>query len=235
MLIAGCATTKPPVVAVAPPPAPVAVAKPVPAGPPPVQLTRRQQLANALTLLNRGEVATARVGIVAMLAERPDDRVAKDLLAQIDTDPKTLLGERSYPYQIRAHETLSSIAGRLLRDSYRFYALAKYNGIAVPANAEVGQTIQIPGVAPVRPIKPPVAAAPSVNAASAVAERPAAPRVDLASAAKYRRAGLAEMARGAIDKAVPLLERALSYNPSDTAIQGDLARARKVQQTVRQN
>lgn len=240
LLLASCAGQKTPPAMTPSAPAPLAgpVPPPVPAG---IALNRKQEIANALISLNSGEVGTARIGIQQMLTERPDDPVAKDLLLQIDSDPKILLGERSYSYTIRRHETLSSIAGRRLGDPNRFWALAKYNGIAVPASASAGRVIQIPGVAPVAKVREPkperaVAVRPSAAPVAATpAPTAAVPRVDVAGAARLRRAGLDEMARGSIDKAVPLLERALALNPGDATIASDLARARKVQAAVRQN
>ena len=238
LILAGCASHAPPPAAAPAPPPSVAAPAPRPAAVPSIMLTRKQEIANALISLNSGEVGTARVGIVQMLAERPNDPVAADLLRQIDTDPKVLLGERSYSYTIRRRETLSMIAGRLLGDPNRFWALARYNGIAVPSSAGAGRVIQIPGVAPVARVRPPKPETPT--GAKAVAPVPpvaaaATPRIDVAGAARLRRAGLDEMARGSINQAVSLLERALALNPEDATIQADLARARKVQQTVRQN
>ncbi len=210
--------------AVAPPSSPlVRPIVPIPS------LSPRQQTRYALDLLNKGDVTAARSQIMGVLAQRPNDRVALDLLAQIDTDPRKLLGERSYTYQIRSGETLSSIAARLLGNSRRFWALARYNGIAVPANAEVGRAIQIPGapraVRVVRPTPPPVASLPAAAEPKSIVANPAAAR-------RLRAAGLAEMTRGSIDRAVVLLQRALTLNPTDTAIQQDLTRARTIQQTV---
>ena len=239
LVLASCATHSPPPVAPAPPPVATPAPEPLPVAPPSIRLTRKQEITNALISLSSGEVGTARIGIMQMLAERPDDPVARDLLRQIDTDPRVLLGERSYSYTIRPHETLSTIASRYLGSSYRFWALARYNNIAVPSSAGAGRTIQIPGVAPVQRVRPtkaevvaPVVAAPPVG--SAAVDRPAA-RIDTAGAARLRRAGLDEMARGSINNAVSLLERALTLNPGDATIQADLARAKRVQQTVRQN
>ena len=235
ILLAGCAGRKPPVTVAQPPASTITGTAPVQVRTG-IALSRKQEIANALISLNSGEVGTARIGIEQMLTERPDDPVAKDLLRQIDTDPKVLLGERSYPYTIRRRETLSMIAGRLLGDSNRFWALAKYNGIAVPSSAGAGRVIQIPGTAPVvkvRPAKPERVI--EAKPAAAPVATPAPPRADVAGAARLRRAGLDQMARGSIDKAVPLLERALALNPGDATIASDLARARKVQATVRQN
>ncbi len=237
-IVAGCATKTPvPPPVVTPPPvaAPVPVVTPV-APPPVVHLSRRQEITKVLTALNQGNSGEARLEVVQMLAERPDDVFAKDMLRQIDTDPRVLLGERSYAYQIRNHETLSSIAARLLGNPNRFWALARYNNIAVPSTAGAGQTIQIPGTAPAPvPVRAPKAEAPRSTAQAPVADRPVTPRVDAAGAARLRRAGLDQMARGSIDKAVPLLERALALDPANATIQADLAQARKVQKAVRQN
>ena len=234
MILTGCGDKTPPqpVAAAAPaiaPPQPVAVTPP-----PPVPIPRmgpRQQTQLALDLLNKGDVVGARLQVMGVLAQRPADRVALDLLAQIDTDPRKLLGEKSYTYQIRSGETLSSIAARLLHNPRRFWALARYNDIAVPANAEVGQSIQVPGAppAPVTVARP--VTAPTVPAPQAATEQR---KADPAAANRIRSAGLAEMTRGSIDKAVTLLQRALALNPADMAIQEDLTRARKIQQTLRQ-
>ncbi|MGI4876216.1 MAG: LysM peptidoglycan-binding domain-containing protein [Janthinobacterium lividum] len=231
---AGCMKQAPPPPAVAPaPPAAVQPAVTPPPASTPISLTRKQRIANALIALNAGQVAAARVGIVDMLTQMPGDPVATDLLRQIDTDPKVLLGERSFAYEIHPHETLSMIARRFLRDSNRFWALARYNNIAVPSSAAAGQVIQVPGTAPVRAA--PRAAAPAAAADAAAPRGPAGVPAadDVASANRLRGAGLDEMARGSIDKAVGLLERAATLNPRDAAIQGDLARARKIQATVR--
>lgn len=233
---AGCTKKAPPPVVAPAPPAAVQPTVAPPPAPTPISLTRKQRIANALIALNAGQVAAARVGIVDMLAQMPGDRVASDLLRQIDTDPKVVLGERSFAYEIRPHETLSMIARKFLRDSNRFWALARYNNIAVPSSAAAGQVIQVPGTAPAKAAPRPAAPAAAAAAAEALPQRgPAgAPTADdIASANRLRGAGLDEMARGSIDKAVGLLERAATLNPRDAAIQGDLARARKIQATLR--
>lgn len=230
-------TPAPVVVPVPPPVTPIAAPLAPPVVPPMApKLSRRQQMTSILTALNQGNSGEARTTVVAMLAEHPGDAFAKDMLRQLDTDPKVLLGEHSYPYQIRRSETLSTIAARRLSNPNRFWALARYNNIAVPSTAEAGQIIQIPGTAPVPVVrKAETATTGKVLPPAAVIERSAAPRIDAAGAARLRRAGLDEMARGSIEKAVPLLERALALDPANTTIQADLAQARKVQRAVRQN
>lgn len=222
----------PPQPAAAPP---AAAATPVATVP---RLPPRQQLLAAIELLNNGDVAASRVQLMGVLAQRPRDRIALDLVRQIDTDPRTLLGSNNYTYTIRPGETLATISARMLGSSTRFWALARYNNIAVPASAVPGQLIQIPGTVPVpRAVRaaPVAQAAPAqaTQAPAAVVDRPAAPRANPAAASRLRSAGLAEMARGSIDKAVILLQRALALNPSDATILGDLTRARRIQGTLR--
>ena len=79
---------------------------------------------------------------------RPDNSIARHLLSQIDTDPRALLGTQSYSYTLRQGETLSTVAGRTLGNPMLFYALARYNNIAVPSSVMPGQTIQVPGRRP---------------------------------------------------------------------------------------
>lgn len=190
-----------------------------------------------LNLLSQGKEAQARVDLVQYLADRPRDARAKDMLRQIDTDAATLYGTASYPYTIAEDDSLASIAGRLMGSRYRFYGLAKFNGLVVPADAKPGQVIQIPGrprpaVVIMRRPKAVVQPIPREEAApaAAVATRP---RVDRGGAQRLRRAGLEQMSAGAIDRSVTLLERAAALDPGNGAIAGDLARARRIQGTVR--
>ena len=219
-----------------PKPVPAApAAPPAPPSPPaPVlpQQSPQERLLNALTLLNQGKAGEARAYLLIVLADRPADRLALDLMRQIDTDPQILLGTRSYPYVLRRGETLSSIAGRLLGDRNRFWALARYNGIAVPAEAETGRTIRIPGAAPAAPQPRPAPAPVEDVRPRPAAVVPALPARNPAAAGRLRQQGLAAMASGAINRAVELLQRALGLDPANATILGDLARARRVQATV---
>lgn len=189
-----------------------------------------------LNLLSQGKEAQARADLVQYLADRPRDARAKDMLRQVDTDAAVLYGTASYPYTIAEEDTLASIAQRFMGSRYRFYGLAKFNGLVVPAQAKPGQVIQIPGrprPAPVRRSKPMVQL-PREEAQPASVTAPAArPVVDRGGAQRLRRAGLEQMSAGAIDRSVTLLERAAALDPGNGAIAGDLARARRIQGTVR--
>ncbi len=234
-IAAACNDKKPEPIAAMPPPAPVAIVVPAPKQPPPsppseADIGPHQRVVNALALLSQGRDVDAHTQIVAALADHPQDALANDLLRQIETEPKVLLGERSYAYTIRRGETLSEIAGRLLGNRNRFWALARYNGIAVPETAEVGRTIQIPGFRPEAPAPRSALMQPkSVVAAPA----PVSPPRNLIEASRLRSAGLSDMASGAIDQAVHLFQRALAFDPGNPTILGDLTRALRVQQTLR--
>lgn len=177
-------------------------------------------------LLNAGQPDPARAEAEQLLRDQPDSALARSAIEQIDNKPKTLLGEQSYSYEIKPGETLQSLAERFLGDRYKFYALAKLNGIAVPSQAAAGQTIRIPGVrkAPPKPrvdSEPPRAAEPPVQHAT-----------DPRRATALRSQALLEMNRGKIDQAVALLRQANALDPSNAAIGGDLARALRIQATT---
>lgn len=205
-----------------------------------------QRLRDVIADLNRGDATAARRKLTQMLRRQPGDGVARQLLAQIDTDPQTLLGRESYSYTLRPGETLSTVAQRALGNPMLFYALARYNNIAVPSSVTPGQTIQVPGrrpaaSAPARPdprpqTRPPRTATPSTATpppTRAPAPRPAAPRGNPAQAARLRAQGLAALNTGAADRAVALLSQALALDPGNSAISNDLGRARRVQSTLR--
>lgn len=57
-------------------------------------------------------------------------------------------------------------------------------------------------------------------------------KADPAKAAKLRAQGLEQLDRGAVDRAVILLEQALALDPENNLIQRDLERARRIQEAV---
>jgi hypothetical protein len=186
-----------------------------------------------LGLLSQGKVAQARVDLVQYLEDRPRDGRAKDMLRQIDTDPTILYGTASFPYTIGEDDSLASIARRFMGSPYRFYGLAKFNALSVPADAKPGQVIRVPGKPYVAPPRRPRPAAPQHEVAPATPTTATRPVVDRAGAQRLRRAGLEQMSAGSIDRAVTLLERAAALDPGNGAIASDLARGRRIQSAVR--
>jgi LysM repeat protein len=195
---------------------------------------------DAIALLNAGKPAEARERLIAVLKVQPGDTIARNLIAQIDTDPKLLLGTQNYSYTVKQGESMSVLAQRFLGDPMKFYALARYNGIAVPTQVAPGQSILVPGKRPVAVVKKPAAkpaaptkAAPqSTVAAKAATPKPAARAANPALAARLRGQGLSALNAGSVDRAVALLRQALSLDPASSVIKGDLARALRIQTTV---
>jgi hypothetical protein len=134
----------------APQPAPAPAA---PVAPPPPPTAAQQQQAQkialgAVDLLEAGNETDARSELQRALALDPNNKLALNLMRQMNEDPFTLLGRESFPYTIRAGESLSKVAGRFLGDVYAFHALARYNNIKIPRQVGEGQTIRVPGKAP---------------------------------------------------------------------------------------
>lgn len=195
------------------------------------------QTKQALALLNQGQADKARKKLLQALKVRPGDMLAQDLLKQIDTDPKVLLGSESYGYTVKDGETMSTLAQRFLGDPMRSYALARYNGLSSPTAVKTGDVLQIPGRRRLTPpIAKKVAPAPVKKPAATVAKpAPAKPTPSAggaARAAKLRGQGLAAMNAGAINRAVALLRQALSLDPGSALIKGDLSRALRIQSTL---
>ncbi|HEX8446850.1 MAG TPA: LysM domain-containing protein [Sphingomonas sp.] len=226
----------------APPSVPIALSTPPPAPAILVAtpgLSAAQRTALIYDLLNAGRADQARIEILRLMSDYPDNKVAADLLQQVQADAKTLYGSDSFAYEVKPGETFPILASRYLGAGSRFYGLARYNGIAVPSSLQPGQTIMIPGRPrapavirePRRPRPPRGGIAPG-TAEGTPPPAAEAPRADPARAARLRRAGLEQMAAGSIGRAVGLLQRAAALDPANAAIAADLDRARRIQSTV---
>jgi Tfp pilus assembly protein PilF len=209
LVLSACATTTP---------RPAAAPAVAPGLPP------AERLSQAIEFLDQGQAVAARAELQAILAARPDDTRADHLMREIDEDPRVLLGSRSYAYTVRPGESMSALAERFLGDPLMFYALARYNGIAAPADLTAGRVLMIPGV----PHRAPVAAPPATQP-QPVKPPPVHDRVQ---ARQLRAAALESMNRGQINRAVSLLQRAVAVDPDDPVIARDLSRALRIQATV---
>lgn len=158
--------------AASPAPAPT----PAPAAPPPQPVPRsdaemRQLLESARNLLDQGQEEGATAELEKVIASDPNQKSANTLLRSIREEPTVLYGRESFQYRVGPGDTLALIAQRYLNDRDQFYGLARYNGIRVPRQLPLGQTIRIPGKS-----RPPVAApgpAPSPAPVPAPAPTPA--------------------------------------------------------------
>lgn len=132
---------------------------PVPSAPvvvTPAMAAQAQRLAlSAQGMLEGGQEDQAREELQRALANDPNNKLAQNLLKQIVNDPVALLGRESFSYTVQPNDSMSSLARRFLGDIHMFYALARYNSIAVPRLLAGGQVLRIPGKAP-----PPAVAVP---------------------------------------------------------------------------
>lgn len=200
------------------------------------------------TTLLQGHARSAEKQIKILLRRDPMNPRLLLLRQSLNGDPKEQLGAASYAYTVRSGDTITRLAERLLGNPLKAYQLARYNGLAVPVTLTPGQTLRIPGTprAPApppaaerpsrpAPIAPPAALAPArPSPPPAAATRPtASPGANPAAAQRARAAGLAALNRGAVDEAVGLLQRAHALDSGNALISRDLARARRIAETVR--
>lgn len=190
--------------------------------------------------LNRGEVSEARKLIKSGLKRDPNNPSLALLRDSITRDPVELLGPQSFDYVVQPGDTLVGIAQRFLGNRLMTYQLARYNDIKNPATLAAGQMLRIPGTKPapaprtVAPA-PPAPSAPSTPRAQPpkpAAAPPAAPTNPVA-ARQLRTQGLAALNKGQATRAVQLLRRAAALDPANKVIKADLARAERIEATVR--
>lgn len=219
-----------------PAPAPVPAA-PVPPPPPTAaQQLQAQKLAlGAVDLLESGNETDARSELDRALALDPSNKLALNLMRQMNEDPFTLLGRESFPYTVRAGESLSKVAGRFLGDVYAFHALARYNNIKVPRQVGEGRTIRVPGKAPPPERVDPRRASREKEAAvpPAPAALPAPARAEPTLAQRAMRSGDAAAAAGNWDRAYAEYRQAAGLGLIGATAKADAAGRRLVDQHSR--
>ena len=184
----------------------------------------------AIEMLDRGESSQAREQLECALELNPDSLRAKSLIEQLDADPVSYLGSRSYPYLVQSNETLSKIAQERLGSSLKFVILARYNEIEIPANLVAGRTIRIPGE---EPIKQPAEEQPPGHSGDAAAEpldaeEEFAPETDAEAipASVLVEEALRKETQGDLQGAYDLINKAHSIDPSAQGLGQDLFRIR---------
>jgi hypothetical protein len=233
LMLAACSTTKPPApVAPAPPPAPPKPATPQTFAALP-GLTPQERATRAMQLLDVGQLGPARAELDALVQQDPDNPVGKSLMRQIQGDPRALLGVDSFAHKVEAGETLQDLAEKYLGDRTLFWALARYNGVAIPQEIKPGQVLQIPRPRRVerKPEAKPSEGHPAPPTAEKPPEPPPAPH-DPALAARLRGQALEALNRGQAGRAVSLLQKALAADPDNPLVKRDLERAQRIQARV---
>ncbi len=247
-LLASCTRPKP---ILPPPPVVVEAPKPLPpAYEAPADMSAKDRMVRVIRLLGDGNAEHARIDLRAYLFQYPNSKLGNSLLEQIDRVPEDLLGTTFFEYDIKPNESLSELAERFLSDRYKFWALARYNGIASPTKIVAGQKLRIPGVA--KPAQPSAIAlaADEEEVARRLAEElqekkeaaiksdPPKPVsiIDPIRAMALRKIGLENLHRGKIDAAISLLKQAVDMalgTPSLVVIQKDLARALRLKDRLK--
>ncbi len=125
------------------PPVPAPVLPPAPPAPPPPEPVL-DNFNDIVEALQNGAQDIAERSLQAMLERGQYRNAARRLLQQIHTDPQQLLGAEHRQITVQAGDTLSMLAQRYLGDPLLFYALARYNDIAIPRLLSVGQQLKIP-------------------------------------------------------------------------------------------
>ena len=98
-------------------------------------------------MLDQGQAAAATIELQKVLAVESGNKAALMLLRSLREEPFVSHGRDSFAYVVAAGDTLSLLALRFLNDRDQFWSLARYNGIKVPRQLRVGQTIRVPGKA----------------------------------------------------------------------------------------
>lgn len=101
-------------------------------------------LSTAMKYLETGRAVEAREILERLSREAPNSEVVSSLVRQIDVPVKELLPGPYQQIEVRPGESLSLIAAREIGDPLMFYALARLNGIDVPARVPVGTMLRIP-------------------------------------------------------------------------------------------
>lgn len=107
-------------------------------------LSADERLRKVMQKLEVGEVPEARVELEAYLVDRPDSKIARDMLRQIDVPSDEYFPAESFNVRLTPGDSLSTLAQKYLGTYYQFYGLAKYNAIAKPSDIKVGQILRIP-------------------------------------------------------------------------------------------
>lgn len=108
-------------------------------------LSERERFIMVLELLNSGAAERARAELLVYLKSNPNSGLGQDLLRQIEEAPSVYFPSSSYrEIKLRSGQSLSTIANDYLGSIYKFYALAKFNGISQPKRLTIGQVIRVP-------------------------------------------------------------------------------------------
>jgi tetratricopeptide (TPR) repeat protein len=248
-VLSACSRLKKPTI-VPPILVPAEVAPPVPLPyEAPADLSAKDRMVRIIKLLEAGNADHARIDLRAYLFHNPNSKLGQSLMEQISRTPEAILGTENYEYEVQSNESLSQLAERFLGDRYKFWILARYNGITNPIKLTQGKRLKIPGL----PKPSAVLSKPLPGDDEEIgrrleeeqAEKKEPPKVDAPKpvsiidpirAMALRKIGLENLQRGKIDTAISFFKQAIEFasgTPSLSVIQKDLARAMRLQASVK--
>jgi Tfp pilus assembly protein PilF len=193
-------------------------------------LTTRERIQRVVQLLDQAEEKGALAEIEAVLAENPSNTLAANLRKQVQANPQDMLGASYRTYTVLPGDTISSLAQTYLGDAMLFYVLSRYNELPAPNRLMVGQSLKLPDKyagAPKNAVAAQSSSKPVMAAAKASAQ-------EIESARSLRLEALEHLNKGNADQAVKLLEKAVRLDADNQTISEDLARAQRIQRTLRE-
>ncbi len=98
----------------------------------------------ALEMLDRGEELQAEELFIELRDSPGYGERAEHMLGQIRGPIHRYFPDDHFNVRLRAGQSLSALSRRYLDDPLKFFALARYNGIAAPNQVAAGQLIRIP-------------------------------------------------------------------------------------------
>lgn len=227
MLLVGCSSTQ----TASPSTAPTLVGS---ANPPVAPKPTVEHFELALDLLQKGQPQNAEVELRACLKDAPDNKAARNLIAQIETPVEKLLPPDNFVIKLAKDESLSTLAKTYLGDPLQFYALARYNGIAVPAKVNAGQAIKIPRTATaIVAQQTRDAATPSakVTTVTAIEPKPKPDKRQLAER-EYKK-GMIAFQRQDLDGAIAAWDNVLVIEPDNQEAQLNRAQALRLKENLK--
>lgn len=130
-----------------PEPVPVEEPEPAPASEPapePAAISPSTRIRQAIDAMQNGEPGAARADLERILERYPGNRIARQLMRQIDAEPASLFEGKVATREVESGDSLAAISREVYGDELWFYGLARLNGIKEPRMISVGQKLLVP-------------------------------------------------------------------------------------------
>jgi tetratricopeptide (TPR) repeat protein len=207
---------------------------------------------HAMELLEQGQAQKADAELHVYLDAIPTSKSARFLIEQIETPVGQLYPKHNFGVRMPKNGSMSSLSKTYLGNALAFYGLARYNGIAIPAEVPEGQMVRIPRTPASLAARRAVAQAPrrnanisdektprgiTVNGNTSTAANPARTAVSSGSrtqAENYYLAGLIAFQKQDLDSAIAAWHSALTVEPNFTDAQVHLLEAERLKRSLQE-